>query len=44
MWGRPDAENSGIFWPRAIEFITSMAEIPVWIISFGYVRAYGLMG
>ena len=36
MWGRPAAEKMGIFWPRAIEFITSMVEIPVWIISSGY--------
>ena len=26
----------GIFWPRAIEFIVSIAEIPVEIISSGY--------
>lgn len=31
----PAAENRGIFWPRAMEFITSMVEIPVWIISSG---------
>jgi hypothetical protein len=26
----------GIFWPRAIEFMVSIAEIPVEIISSGY--------
>lgn len=35
LCGRPAAEKSGIFWPRAMEFMTSMAEMPVWIISFG---------
>jgi hypothetical protein len=44
LWGRPAAEKIGIFCPRAIEFITSMVEIPVWIISSGYMREYGLMG
>lgn len=36
LWGRPDEEKMGIFWPRAIEFIVSIAEIPVEIISSGY--------
>jgi hypothetical protein len=36
LWGRPDEEKMGIFWPRAMEFIVSMAEIPVEIISSGY--------
>ena len=35
LWGRPAAEKSGIFCPRAIEFITSMVPMPVWIISSG---------
>lgn len=35
MWGRPAAEKMGIFCPRAMLFITSMGEIPVWIISSG---------
>ena len=35
LWGRPAAEKMGIFWPLAIEFIPSIAEIPVWIISSG---------
>ena len=42
--GLPAAEKSGIFWPRATEFIVSIAEMPVWIISSGYVREYGLIG
>ena len=44
LCGRPAAENSGIFCPLAIEFMTSMVEIPVWIISSGYVLSLGLMG
>lgn len=43
LWGRPAAEKSGIFCPLAIEFITSMVEIPVWIISSGYVLSLGLI-
>jgi hypothetical protein len=39
LWGRPEEEKMGIFWPRAIEFIVSMAEIPVEIISSGYTWA-----
>lgn len=35
LWGRPAAEKIGIFCPRAIEFIVSIAEIPVAIISSG---------
>ena len=35
LCGKPAAENIGIFWPLAMEFITSIAEIPVWIISSG---------
>jgi hypothetical protein len=35
LWGRPAAEKMGIFWPRAMEFMVSMAEMPVWIISSG---------
>lgn len=31
----PAAENNGIFWPRAMEFMTSIVEMPVWIISSG---------
>lgn len=27
-----------------MEFIVSMVEIPVWIISSGYMREYGLIG
>ena len=27
--GLPAAEKSGIFWPRATEFIVSIAEMPV---------------
>ena len=34
-WPSPAAEKSGIFWPRAMEFITSIVEMPVWIISSG---------
>ena len=44
MWGKPAAEKIGIFCPRAMEFITSIVEIPVWIISSGYIREYGLIG
>jgi hypothetical protein len=44
LWGRPAAEKIGIFCPRAMEFITSMVDIPVWIISSGYMREYGFMG
>lgn len=29
LCGKPAAEKIGIFWPRAIEFIASMVEIPV---------------
>jgi hypothetical protein len=36
LCGRPEAEKIGIFCPRAIEFMVSMAEIPVEIISSGY--------
>lgn len=43
LWGRPAAENRGIFWPRAMLFITSTVDTPVWIISSGYVRSEGLM-
>ena len=39
----PAAEKRGIFCPRAMEFMTSMVEMPVWIISSGYVRSAGLM-
>lgn len=35
LWGSPAAEKMGIFWPRAMLFMTSMGEIPVWIISSG---------
>jgi hypothetical protein len=35
LWGRPAAEKRGIFYPLAIEVMVSIAEIPVWIISFG---------
>ena len=35
LWGRPAAEKRGIFWPRAMEFMVSIVEIPVWIISSG---------
>lgn len=35
LWGRPAAEKMGIFCPRAMLFITSMGEMPVWIISSG---------
>ena len=38
LCGRPAAEKMGIFWPRAIEFMVSIVEIPVWIISSGYMR------
>mmetsp|Transcript_3047 Transcript_3047/g.8408 ORF Transcript_3047/g.8408 Transcript_3047/m.8408 type:complete len:252 (-) Transcript_3047:107-862(-) len=44
LCGKPAPENRGIFCPRAIEFITSMVEMPVWIISSGYVRFCGLIG
>lgn len=43
LCGSPAAEKSGIFWPRAMEFMVSMVEMPVWIISSGYVRSAGLM-
>lgn len=33
LCGKPLAENNGIFYPLAIEFITSIAEIPVYTIS-----------
>ena len=35
LCGRPAAEKSGIFCPRATEFMQSMVEMPVWIISSG---------
>ena len=35
LWGSPAAEKMGIFCPRAILFIVSIVEIPVWIISSG---------
>lgn len=35
LWGSPAAEKMGIFWPRAMLFMTSMGEMPVWIISSG---------
>lgn len=35
LWGNPAAEKIGIFWPRAILFMASMAEMPVCIISSG---------
>ena len=35
LCGRPAAEKSGIFCPRATEFIVSIVEMPVWIISSG---------
>jgi hypothetical protein len=35
LWGKPAAEKMGIFCPRAIEFMVSIVEIPVWIISSG---------
>ena len=28
LWGNPAAENKGIFWPRAIEFMVSIVEMP----------------
>lgn len=44
LCGRPLAEKSGIFYPLAIEFITSIEEIPVYIISYGYILLYGFIG
>ncbi len=44
LCGKPAAEKIGIFCPRAILFITSIADIPVWIISSGYSRENGLIG
>lgn len=35
LWGSPAAEKMGIFCPRAMLFMTSMGEMPVWIISSG---------
>ena len=35
LCGRPAAEKMGIFWPLAMLFMPSMAEIPVCIISSG---------
>ena len=29
LWGSPAAEKMGIFWPRAMLFMTSMGEMPV---------------
>ncbi len=29
LCGSPAAEKSGIFWPRAMEFMVSMVEMPV---------------
>lgn len=43
LWGRPAAEKSGIFCPLAIEFMTSIVDIPVCIISSGYVLSLGLI-
>ena len=34
----------GIFWPRAIEFMVSMAEMPVSIMALGQSQEKGLMG
>ena len=44
LCGRPAAEKIGIFCPRAMEFMVSIVEIPVCIISSGYIREYGLIG
>mmetsp|Transcript_69950 Transcript_69950/g.176247 ORF Transcript_69950/g.176247 Transcript_69950/m.176247 type:complete len:204 (+) Transcript_69950:185-796(+) len=44
LCGRPAAENKGNFCPRTTEFIVSIAEIPVWIISLGYTRDFGFSG
>ena len=44
LCGRPAAEKMGIFCPLAILFMASMAEMPVWIISSGYIRDHGLIG
>ena len=35
LWGKPAAEKIGIFWPLAMLFIVSIADMPVWIISSG---------
>ena len=44
LWGKPLAENKGIFCPLAIEFMQSIALIPVWIISWGYALLQGFIG
>lgn len=43
LCGKPAAEKRGIFCPLAIEFMVSIVEMPVWIISSGYVRSAGLI-
>lgn len=44
LCGRPAAEKMGIFWPRAMEFMVSMAEMPVEIISSGVDARVGVDG
>ncbi len=43
LWGRPDAEKMGSFWPLTRVFMPSMAEMPVWMNSAGDSRLKGLM-
>ena len=43
MWGKPEPENIGSFWPRTNVFIPSILDIPVWINSDGSSREYGFI-
>lgn len=38
LWGRPEAEKMGSFWPRTIGFRPSIVEMPVWMNSEGKSR------
>ena len=38
LWGRPDAEKMGSFWPRTMGFSPSIVEMPVWMNSEGKSR------
>ncbi len=39
LWGRPELEKIGSFWPRTRVFVPSMVDIPVWMKSAGDARA-----
>ena len=44
LWGKPEPEKIGSFWPLTKVFIPSMVEIPVWINSSGNSREAGFIG